>query len=141
MITRATVSILAIVLVGGTLVSTGQQASDPGAAAMKNPVAATPESLAAGRKAYDLNCAPCHGNMAQGAEKAGVLISIIQEQGGKQPPDLTDDKFDHGSTDGEVYTVIKKGLPPTMMAGWEGRVSDTEIWSIVNYLRTLRSAK
>ena len=28
----------------------------------------------------------CHGNMAQGAEKAGVLISIIQEQGGKQPP-------------------------------------------------------
>ena len=141
MITRATVSMLAIVLVGGPLVSTGQQASDPGAAAMKNPVAATPESLAAGRKAYDLNCAPCHGNLAQGAEKAGVLISIIQEQGGKQPPDLTDDKSDHGSTDGEIYTVIKKGLPPTMMAGWEGRVSDTEIWSIVNYLRALAEKK
>ena len=24
-----------------------------------------------------------------------------------------------------------------MMAGWEGRISDTEIWSIVNYLRAL----
>ncbi len=141
MITRATVSMLAIVLVGGTLVSTRQQPSDPGGATVKNPVAATPESLAAGRRAYDLNCAPCHGNMAQGAEKAGVLISIIQEQGGKQPPDLTDDKWDHGSTDGEIYTVIKKGLPPTMMAGWEGRTSDTEIWSIVNYLRALAEKK
>ena len=40
--------------------------------------------------AYDTNCAACHGNMAQGAVKAGVVISIIQEQGGKQPPDLTD---------------------------------------------------
>ena len=141
MIARATVSMLAIVLVGGTLVSTRQQPSDPAGATVKNPVAATPESLAAGRRAYDLNCAPCHGNMAQGAEKAGVLISIIQEQGGKQPPDLTDDKWDHGSTDGEIYTVIKKGLPPTMMAGWEGRTSDTEIWSIVNYLRALAEKK
>ena len=24
-----------------------------------------------------------------------------------------------------------------MMAGWDGRISDTEIWSIVNYLRAL----
>ena len=106
-----------------------------------NPVASTPESLAAGKRAYDTNCAACHGNMAQGAEKAGVVISIIAEQGGKQPPDLTDDQWDHGSTDGEIYTVIKRGVPPTMMAGWEGRVSDTEIWSIVNYLRALAAKK
>ena len=108
-----------------------------GAAPLRNPVAATPESLAAGKRAYDVNCASCHGNMAQGSEKAGVLISIIQEQGGKQPPDLTDDKWDHGASDGEIYTVIKKGVPPTMMAGWEGRLSDAEIWSIINYIRAL----
>jgi mono/diheme cytochrome c family protein len=127
--------VLAIVLLG-RVVST-QEAKNPSAAALKNPVAATPESIAAGKKAYDSNCASCHGNMAQGAERAGVVISIIQEQGGKQPPDLTDDKWDHGSTDGEIYTVIKKGVPPTMMAGWDGRISDTEIWSIVNYIRAL----
>ena len=109
---------------------------NPGApAALKNPVPATAASLSAGKSAYDTNCAGCHGNKAQGAEKAGVVISIIQEQGGKQPPDLTDDKWDHGSTDGEIYTVIKKGVPPTMMAGWDGRLSDTDIWNIVNYLR------
>jgi mono/diheme cytochrome c family protein len=126
---------LAIVLLG-RVVST-QEAKNPSAAALKNPVAATPASIAAGKKAYDANCAGCHGNMAQGAERAGIVISIIQEQGGKQAPDLTDEKWDHGSTDGEIYTVIKKGVPPTMMAGWDGRVSDTEIWSIVNYLRAL----
>jgi mono/diheme cytochrome c family protein len=140
MTTRATVPLLAVFLAAGAVVVSTQQPGGP-AAAMKNPVAATPDSLGAGKRAYDLNCAPCHGNMAQGAEKAGVLISIIQEQGGKQPPDLTDDKWDHGSTDGEIYTVIKKGVPPTMMAGWEGRVSDTEIWSIVNYIRALPTGK
>jgi mono/diheme cytochrome c family protein len=114
-----------------------QETRNSSAAALKNPVAATPESIAAGKKAYDANCAGCHGNSAQGAERAGVVISIIQEMGGKQAPDMTDDKWDHGSTDGEIYTVIKKGVPPTMMAGWEGRISDTEIWSIVNYLRAL----
>jgi mono/diheme cytochrome c family protein len=128
-------AVWAILLVGG-VVST-QDAKVPSAATLKNPVAATPESLATGKRVYDANCASCHGNMAQGAEKAGVVISVIQEQGGKQPPDLTDDKWDHGSTDGEIYDVIKKGIPPTMMAGWEGRISDAEMWSIVNYLRAL----
>ena len=107
------------------------------AARLTNPVAPTPESIAAGRKSYDVNCAACHGNLAQGAVKAGVAISIIEEQGGKQPPDLTDAAWDHGSTDGEIYAVIKRGIPPTMMAGWEGRIPDNEIWAIVNYLRTL----
>jgi mono/diheme cytochrome c family protein len=110
---------------------------NPAAAALKNPIAATPESLSAGRKAYDANCAACHGNRAQGADKAGIAISIITEMGLKQAPDLTDAKWDHGATDGEIFTTTKKGVPPTMMAGWEGRLSDTEIWHIVNYLRAL----
>jgi mono/diheme cytochrome c family protein len=129
--------VLAIILLCG-VVST-QEAGNQSAAALKNPLAATPESLVAGKKAYDANCASCHGNRAQGAERAGVVISIIQEMGGKQAPDLTDDTWDHGSTDGEIYTVTKKGVPTTMMPGWEGRLTDTEIWSIVNYLRALAS--
>ncbi len=108
-------------------------------AGQANPVLSTPESLGVGKRAYDTNCAPCHGNLGQGAAKAGIAISIIAEQGGKQPPDLTDAQWDHGSTDGEIFSIIKKGVPPTMMAGWEGRLSDTEIWSVVHYLRALAS--
>ena len=115
----------------------GQNVTSQPAASLKNPVASTPESIAAGKRAYDANCAACHGNLAQGAVKAGMTISIIEEQRGKQPPDLTDDQWDHGSTDGDIFAVIKRGVPPTMMPGFDGRIPDDEIWSIVNYLRRL----
>jgi mono/diheme cytochrome c family protein len=133
-------AIMAVTITGGR-VPAGQATQNAEAAKPANPVASTPESLATGKKAYDTNCAACHGNLGQGAVKAGTAISIISEQGGKQPPDLTDDQWDHGSTDGEIFTAIKKGIPPTMMAGWNGRISDTEIWSIVNYLRALAAKK
>jgi len=121
--------------------SAGQNVTSQPATTFTNPVASTPESVAAGKQAYDANCAACHGNLAQGAVKAGMTISIIEEQRGKQPSDLTDDQWDFGSSDGEIFAVIKRGLPPTMMAGFDGRIPDQDIWSIVNYLRTLRSRK
>jgi hypothetical protein len=70
-----------------------------------------------------------------------MTISIIEEQRGKQPPDLTDDQWDHGSSDSEIFAVIKRGLPPMMMAGFDGRIPDEDMWNIVNYLRTLRPKK
>jgi mono/diheme cytochrome c family protein/glucose/arabinose dehydrogenase len=135
MLARATLALLTVLLVRGGVFT--QDVRNSGAAALKNPVASTPASISAGKAAYDLNCAACHGNRAQGAEKAGIVISIIQEQGGRQAPDLTDDQWDHGATDGEIFTVIKKGVPPTMMAGWDGRITDTEIWNIINYVHAL----
>ena len=136
----ATTLVLVLTVIGGRGLAR-QNVINPEAAKLTNPVAATPETLGIGKRAYDTNCAACHGNLAQGSAKAGIAISIIAEQGGKQPPDLTDGQWDHGSTDGEIFTVIRKGVPPTMMAGWEGRLSDTEIWSIVNYLRALANNK
>jgi mono/diheme cytochrome c family protein len=137
---RATTLLLAAAVTGGAALA-AQDVKNPEAARLANPVVSTPESLGVGKRAYDTNCAACHGNIGQGAAKAGIAISIIAEQGGKQPPDLTDDQWDHGSTDGEIFTIVKKGVPPTMMAGWEGRLSDTEIWSVVNYLRSIAKKK
>jgi mono/diheme cytochrome c family protein len=119
----------------------GQEAALPPNTSLTNPVASTPESIAKGKQFYDGNCAACHGDRAQGAVKAGKTISIIDEQKGRQPPDLTDDQWDHGSSDAEIFTVIKRGLPPTMMAGFDGGIPDQDIWNIVNYLRSLRSAR
>jgi mono/diheme cytochrome c family protein len=104
-------------------------------------VPATAASIAAGKAAYDATCAGCHGDRAEGAVRAKRTISIIEEQNGKQPPDLTDAQWDHGSSDADIYGVMKKGLPPTMMPGFDGAVSDENLWSIVNYLRTLAAAK
>jgi mono/diheme cytochrome c family protein len=118
-----------------------QSVSSQISATLTSPVAATPQSIAAGKRVFDANCAACHGNLAQGAVKAGITISILEEQKARQPPDLTDGQWDHGSTDGEIFAVIKRGLPPTMMAGYDGRIPDTDIWHIVNYLRSLRLGK
>ena len=99
------------------------------------------QPLADGKRLYDANCANCHGARAQGAVKAGIEISIIAERGGKQPPDLTDPAWDHGSTDTEIFTVIKKGIPSGMMAPYEGRLSDVEIRNVVAYVRSLSSSQ
>ena len=111
---------------------------DPEAAKIKNPVASTPESIAKGAKQFQLLCAGCHGKDAKG----GLTISVIEDRGGNQPPDLTDDKWDHGSSDGEIFTVVKKGIAPEFfMAPWDGRVSDEEIWNMINYIKSLSQKK
>lgn len=104
------------------------QGGSPEARALKNPEAATPESIAAGLELYQLNCQFCHGPKGLG-------------DGQIAPPDtpnLTDDQWKHGSTDGEIFTVIKKGSPSvTTMPAHEERLTDTEIWHLVNYLRSI----
>jgi mono/diheme cytochrome c family protein len=120
--------------------ATANIAAQPTAGAT-NPIAPTAESIAAGKRTYDATCASCHGSQGQGAIKAGTRISIIDESGGRQPSDLTDAQWDHGSSDTEIYTVIKKGIPSTMMPGWDGVVSDNDAWNLINYLRTLPATK
>jgi mono/diheme cytochrome c family protein len=123
-------------------VSLAARQGDPEAAKIKNPVASTSESIAAGKKAYDLNCAGCHGPKAEGADKAGIVLSVIEDQGGRQPPDLTDDTWDHGASDGEIFNTIKKGVGPQFfMAPWDGRIPDADIWNTINYIKSLAKKK
>ena len=63
---------------------------DPEAAKIKSPVAATPESIAAGQKQFQTLCAGCHGKDGKG----GITISVIEDRGGNQPPDHRE-KWDH----------------------------------------------
>jgi mono/diheme cytochrome c family protein len=100
------------------------------AATMKNPVAATADSIAAGKAAYAKNCRFCHGADAKGN---GPMAPQ-----GTHPSDLTDAKWDRGSSDGDIFTVIRDGAGPKFdMKGYKGKLSDTDIWNVVNYLRSL----
>src|SRR5437016_12549164 len=73
---------------------------------IKNPVAATPESLATGKRLYDRLCADCHGATGRGdGEKSKKLAAA----GEPRATDHTDEKWDHGSKDGEVFVANRDG--------------------------------
>jgi mono/diheme cytochrome c family protein len=97
---------------------------------LKNPVPATPESIAAGKALFQKNCRFCHGADAKGN---GPMAPE-----GTHPSNLTDDKWDRGSTDGEIFLVIQNGAGPKFdMKGYKSKMSDTDIWNLVNYVRSL----
>ena len=108
-------------------VAAGQGTSE--AARMKNPVAATPESIADGKRLYQRHCASCHGSNAEGGPGNDLIPAA---------PDLTDKEWKHGSSDGEIFTAIKNGVPPDLnMIPFGDQLKDPEIWNVVNYLRSL----
>ena len=139
--TRVTLLVFALALVclsASVLARQAPAKGDPEAAKIKNPVAATSESISAGQKQYQGLCAGCHGKDAKG----GITVSVIEDRGGNQPPDLTDDKWDHGSTDGEVFDSIKNGVAPDFnMVAWKDKLKDDDIWNVVNYLRSIAKKK
>lgn len=101
------------------------------AAALKNPVKVTPASIAAGKKLYDTQCATCHGATGKGD---GKMAAMMPEP---KPSDLEDASWKHGSTDGEIFTLIRDGSKGTGMRGYAARMKTEDIWNVVNYLRTL----
>ena len=99
------------------------------AAKMRNPAAATAESIAAGKQLYTRYCAVCHGTTGQGGSGSDISAPA---------PDLTDAEWKLGSTDGEIFFVIKNGVPPDLnMEPWGDRIKDPDIWNLVNFLRSL----
>ena len=105
---------------------------NPEAAKVKNPVAATPESIAAGKTVYT-KCAPCHGINGEGGPGNDLIPAA---------PSLVDDMWDHGSTDGEIFDSIKNGVAPDFnMVPWKDQLKDEDIWNVVNYLRSIAKKK
>jgi mono/diheme cytochrome c family protein len=115
----------------GSIIVTAQ--GDPDAAKVKNPVEATPESIAAGKQIYQRFCAVCHGTNGEGGSGSDISPPA---------PDLTDDEWNHGSTDGEIFDVIKNGIPPDLNMGPFGdRIKDPDIWNVVNDVRSMAKKK
>ena len=96
--------------------------------ALENPIESNPESIAIGRQRYVFMCRECHGNV-------GLGDGDMAHAGGV-PADFTDDVWQHGESDGEIYLVIRDGTSADMQS-YRARLSDEEIWHLVNYLRRL----
>ena len=87
----------------------------------------------AGQQIFRKTCAPCHGLNGEGGPGNDLIPAA---------PDLTDDMWDHGSTDGAVFANIRNGIAPDLnMIPFKDKVKDDDIWNVVNYLRSIAKKK
>ena len=112
-------------LLFGTPVSSTGQGSTPA----RNPIPPTQDSVAAGMLLYQENCQLCHGVKGMGDGPAGA---------GLEPPpaDLTVHVPLH--PDRALFEFIQEGIPGTAMAPLGDKLSEDEIWHIINYIQTLK---
>ena len=129
----ALAGVIYVALGGSSLLSRQPGAAAP-ASAIKNPVTATEKSIDSGRKLFQQYCKACHGADATGN---GPLAPKDVP-----PPNLVDDEWAHGPTDGEIFSNIRNGIGPNFdMKSWKSKLTATDIWNLVNYLRSIaRSA-
>lgn len=103
----------------------------PEAVGIKNPNPPTADSVPSGKKLFIFFCASCHGPGGKG--DGGVYGAF----GGGSPTNLTEDEFQSVMTDGEIFWAIRNGIGLVEMAGFSKRITDPQIWDIVNFIRSI----
>jgi mono/diheme cytochrome c family protein len=95
---------------------------------MKNPIATSDVSIKAGQALYVKTCVPCHG-------KTGLGDGVKSKSLKTPMNDLSKAEF-QGQTDGEIFYKTKTGRGE--MTKYEGKLTDDDIWNLVNYTRTFK---
>jgi mono/diheme cytochrome c family protein len=130
---RAKLLAFLAILLGSTLVAVSEEKSKekwvaPAAEARKkNPVAVNESSLGAGQKIYLKRCVQCHGKTGNGDGPDAADLGI-------HPAKLSDPVI-REETDGALFWKITVGKKP--MPNYGTRLSATDRWNVINYLRTL----
>jgi cytochrome c oxidase cbb3-type subunit III len=89
-----------------------------------NPYANNRQAMGEGRQLFvRFNCSGCHGGRA----------------GGGMGPSLRDVDWIYGATDAQVFSSIAEGRAHGMPA-WGSKLNDDQLWKLVAYLKTLRTA-
>jgi mono/diheme cytochrome c family protein len=97
------------------------------AAKLKSPVANTKKSIARGRVIFMQNCTSCHG---ENGKAEGSLVA--------DATDLTSPQlYKSGSSEGEIFHSIRDGAGDQMPAFKSQLDSETDIWNLVNFIRSL----
>ena len=97
----------------------------------KSPLKATPDLLKKGRGIFTTRCQKCHGLQGKGDGP--------DADSKDKPADLTMSKAD-ANPDGVMYYKVANGQPPKMPA-FKGLMSRDEIWTVVEYAKSLRQSQ
>lgn len=95
-------------------------------ATKKNPVKMSDKSLLAGQKLFQNNCVSCHGVTGEGDGAAGAYLK-------PKPANLR--AMANAHPDGDFAYKIKVGRGS--MPGWKNTISNTEVWHLVNYIKSM----
>ncbi|MGB3713883.1 MAG: cytochrome c [Candidatus Promineifilaceae bacterium] len=90
------------------------------------------ESIAIGRVVYEENCLACHGSEGQGdGPQAGDLEN--------DPGNLSDPSYWSQVSNQEVFDILASGsqIPDHEYGVGDNGLTEDEIWSAINYIRTL----
>jgi mono/diheme cytochrome c family protein len=101
----------------------------PSAAASKANPQKGGESISNGKSLFSKNCQSCHGKSGMGD---GTKASQLKTE----PGDFTMSAF-QSQSDGSIFYKISEGRDD--MPSFKKKITDaSEIWDIVNYVRTLK---
>lgn len=119
----------AVLLLGATLMAQPKPWVVPANfKSMKNPVAVSDASTKAGQVLYAKTCAACHGKTGLGDGPKAKSLKTAATNFSKAES--------QNQTDGEHFYKTKTGRGD--MPKYEGKLSDDDIWNIVNYVRTFK---
>ena len=107
--------------------TSGKWISPAAEATKKNPIAPTHDSTAAGQKIYSKTCVMCHGKSGDADGPAVIELNI-------HPAKLSNPQLATES-DGSLFWKITTGKKP--MPAYGKRLSETDRWNLVNFIRTI----
>lgn len=99
----------------------------------KNPLPVSAETLAQGQRLFQAHCVTCHGAEGHGDGPAAAGLN-------PRPADLTAVHVDD-HTDGTLFWWLTRGMAGTAMPAWEEQLAETERWTLIHYIRSLRAAR
>jgi mono/diheme cytochrome c family protein len=85
-----------------------------------NPLATDPDAVAAGGKLFEMHCAECHGDTAEGGKKGPSLRAEEVQQ----------------ATSGTLFWLITNGVVRRGMPVWS-KLPEPQRWQLVSYLKSL----
>ena len=98
----------------------------------ENPFPATMENIMDGSMTYDKNCAFCHGSLKEPASPMKNKFYPPVPQLMTRTPD---------DPDANLFYVTKFGVRFTAMPGWDGVLSDDDIWKTVLFIKNSSKMK
>jgi copper transport protein len=126
---RISMTVAAALLLAGAVLAFGvdTHAKGQGNLAAGNPVPSTQDSIDRGKMLFQQNCISCHGIDGRGDGPDSVNLSPAPTDFRLHMPLHTDPQF---------YAFIANGYPGSAMPQFANVFSETDIWNLVNFLRS-----